>query len=437
MSLKTPSDLAAAPAAKAKSTASMFRRPILNTLGRMSLGSLTVQLPDGERCDFGCDASNGPSAQMSIHREEFFKRIALYGGVGMAESYIEGEWDSPDLCAVIEWFIHNIAHDERLRGSSQRFRLVGLLRAVNKVGHWLRPNSLETSRRNIAEHYDLGNGFYKLWLDPSMTYSSARFTEPKQSLESAQMAKYEALCDKLRLCQSDHVLEIGCGWGGFSCYAAKTYGCKVTAVTISQAQFDEATKRVAEAGLAELIEIRMQDYRKITGQFDKIASIEMLEAVGDRYLETYFAKCADVLSPNGLLAVQMITVPDNRHKQLRKGADFIQKHIFPGSLLLSVGRVNRAINRTGDLFLHGMEDLGASYARTLREWHVNFNAVLDEVRAQGFSEAFIRKWNYYLKYCEAAFASRNISVVQAVYTRPNNQAGLHRQDGVNAVARSR
>jgi cyclopropane-fatty-acyl-phospholipid synthase len=416
--------------------ASLFRNPILKTLQRMPLGRLTIQLPDGECREFGSDASSGPAAEMTIHVEDFFKHTALFGGVGMGESYIAGDWDTPDLCAVIEWFIHNIARDEKLRGSSQRFRFVGLLRGINKLGHLLRPNSLNTSRRNIAEHYDLGNDFYKLWLDPSMTYSSARFTEPNQSLESAQQAKYEALCDKLRLCKDDHVLEIGCGWGGFSCYAAQTYGCQVTAVTISQAQFDEATRRVAEAGLEAKIEIRLEDYRHISGQFDKIASIEMLEAVGDRYLETYFGKCAEVLSPHGLLAVQMITVPDNRHKQLRKGADFIQKHIFPGSLLLSVGRVNQALNCTGDLYLHGLEDLGASYARTLREWHVNFNAVLEEVRSQGFSNTFIRKWNYYLKYCEAAFASRNISVVQAVYTRPNNQASLHRQDGINSAARS-
>ena len=282
------------------------------------------------------------------------------------------------------------------------------------MGHLLRPNSLTTSRRNIAEHYDLGNDFYKLWLDPTMTYSAARFTHPEQTLEEAQNSKYQALCEKLRLTAGDHVLEIGCGWGGFSIFAASRYGCRVTGVTISQAQHDEAVKRVQAAGLSDKIEIRMQDYRKITGQFDKIASIEMLEAVGDQYLETYFRKCTEVLKPNGLLAFQMITVPDYSYQDLKRGVDWIQKHIFPGSLLLSITRVNQAIQRVGDLFMHGMEDMGSGYARTLREWHVNFNARLDEVRGLGYSETFIRKWNYYLKYCEAAFATRNISVVQAV-----------------------
>ena len=249
-------------------------------------------------------------------------------------------------------------------------------------------------------------------------------------MEEAQNSKYQALCEKLRLTAGDHVLEIGCGWGGFSIFAASRYGCRVTGVTISQAQHDEAVQRVQAAGLSDKIEIRMQDYRKITGQFDKIASIEMLEAVGDQYLETYFRKCTEVLKPNGLLAFQMITVPDYSYQDLKRGVDWIQKHIFPGSLLLSITRVNQAIQRVGDLFMHGMEDMGSGYARTLREWHVNFNARLDEVRGLGYSETFIRKWNYYLKYCEAAFATRNISVVQAVYTKPANQ-DLHREDGVH------
>jgi cyclopropane-fatty-acyl-phospholipid synthase len=259
-----------------------------------------------------------------------------------------------------------------------------------------------------------------------MTYSAAKYTRPDQSLEEAQIAKYEALCQKLHLKASDHVLEIGCGWGGFSMHAAKTYGCRVTGVTISQEQFNEATKRVKEAGLEHLIEIRFQDYRLITGQFDKIASIEMLEAVGEKYLETYFAKCAEVLAPHGILAVQMITVPDHHFRQLARGADWIQKHIFPGSLLLAVGRVNEAIRKTSTLSPLELEDLGSGYARTMREWFIEFNAKLDAVRAQGFSETFIRKWNYYLKYCESAFATRNISVVQASWSRYSHEA-VHQQ----------
>ena len=284
---------------------------------------------------------------------------------------------------------------------------------------------MATSRRNIAEHYDLGNDFYSLWLDETMTYSAARFETADQKLEDAQASKYDALCQKLDLKPTDHVLEIGCGWGGFCTHAARTYGCRVTAVTISKEQFAYATARVEREGLADKVEIRLQDYRHIEGQFDKIASIEMLEAVGDQYLETWFAKCHEVLKPDGLLAFQAITTPDCRHSNLRKGVDWIQKHIFPGSLLLSLARLNEAANRTGDLFLHGLEDLGAGYAKTLSLWHERFNDRLDEVSSLGFDGTFIRKWNFYLKYCEAAFATRNISVVQAVYTRPNNTA-LHR-----------
>jgi cyclopropane-fatty-acyl-phospholipid synthase len=277
------------------------------------------------------------------------------------------------------------------------------------------------SKRNISEHYDLGNDFYALWLDPSMTYSSARFQYPEQSLQEAQEAKYEALCQKLHLNAKDHVLEIGCGWGGFALYAAKKYGCSITGVTISQAQASYANEKIAAAGLQGQITIRIEDYRHITGSYDKIVSIEMLEAVGDRYHESFFSKCHEVLRPHGLLGVQMITVPDYRYPSLKRSVDWIQRHIFPGSLLLSVGRINQVLLNTSDLFLHDLEDLGNDYARTLARWHQNFNAALPQVKALGFDEPFIRSWNYYLKYCEAAFATRNISVVQAIYTRPNNK----------------
>jgi cyclopropane-fatty-acyl-phospholipid synthase len=257
-----------------------------------------------------------------------------------------------------------------------------------------------------------------------MTYSSARFTSASETLRDAQIAKYDALCRKLRLQPGEHLLEIGSGWGGMACHAARHYGVRVTSVTISEEQFKFATDRVYCEGLSDRVEIRLQDYRSIRGCFDKIVSIEMMEALGDRYLRTYCEKLHELLAPRGLVALQYITVPDCRHAELRRGIDFIQKHIFPGSLLLSVGRVNEILNRSGNLFLHDLEDLGASYTRTLHAWWERFNAQLAAVRALGFDEGFIRKWNYYLQYCEAAFASRNISVVQAVYTRPNNRS-LH------------
>jgi cyclopropane-fatty-acyl-phospholipid synthase len=409
--------------AMAVSRRCLHRWAVLKTLLSFRQGRLMMQLPDGERIFFGDASLREPTAVMHIqHPLKFFIQVARYGGVGLGEAYTEALWDTPDLRAVLDWFIVNIQSNPELRGSSQRFKLIGFLRMANRLQHLLRPNSLSTSRRNIAEHYDLGNDFYKLWLDATMTYSAAKYTREDQPLEEAQIAKYEALCQKLHLKPTDHVLEIGCGWGGFSIYAAKTYGCRITGVTISEEQHREATQRVREAGLADRIEIRFQDYRLITGQFDKIASIEMLEAVGEKYLETYFAKCAEVLAPHGILAVQMITVPDHNYRQLAKGADWIQKHIFPGSLLLAVGRVNEAIRRTSTLSPLALEDLGAGYARTMREWFIRFNEKLSEVRALGYSESFIRKWNYYLRYCESAFATRNISVVQASWSRYQHAA---------------
>jgi cyclopropane-fatty-acyl-phospholipid synthase len=344
----------------------------------------------------------------------------LFGDVGFGESYVEGEWDTPDIERVIAWFLLNTDNSPAQPGSGAKSALINLLRGWNRLQHLARPNSLRTSRRNIAEHYDLGNDFYRIWLDPTMTYSSALFTDAGQTLEEAQVEKYDALCRNLRLRAADHVLEIGGGWGGFAEHAAKKYGCRITTVTISRAQCDHARERMQRAGLAERVEVRLQDYRRIEGRFDKIVSIEMMEALGDKYLETFTARVHALLAPDGLAGFQYITVPDCRHDELKRGVDWIQRHIFPGSLLLSVGRVNQALNRTGDLFLHALADHGLSYARTLRLWRDAFNRNLESVRALGFDERFIRKWNYYLSYCEAAFAMRNISVVQAVYTRPNN-----------------
>jgi cyclopropane-fatty-acyl-phospholipid synthase len=253
-----------------------------------------------------------------------------------------------------------------------------------------------------------------------MTYSAAKFSSDTESLEEAQLAKYDALCQMLRLKASDHLLEIGSGWGGMAEYVVNNYGCRVTTVTISQRQYEYARERFQRAGISDRIDLRLQDYREITGKFDKVVSIEMMEAIGDRYLERYFAKINEVTTPDALIALQYITVPDSRHSALRRGVDFIQKHIFPGSLLLSIGRVNRAIHRTGELSLFELKDIGLDYARTLRCWFEKFNARLEEVRSLGFCERFVRKWNYYLQYCESAFAMRNISVVHALYSRPNN-----------------
>jgi len=400
-----------------------YQRVVVDALGKMTAGCLRLELPDGEIKIIGAPAAE-ISATMRVRSAAFFQKCVLFGDVGFGEAYVDGDWETDSIERVIAWAIFNVENSPSMSGSTSRAFALNLLKFYNRALHLLRPNSLATSRRNISEHYDLGNDFYRLWLDETMTYSSARFTAAGQPLREAQIEKYDALCRQLRLQPDDHLLEIGSGWGGLACHAARNYGCRVTTVTISEEQFKYARERSVREGVADRVEIRLQDYRHITGSFDKVVSIEMMEALGDRYLETYFAKIDEVLKPEGLVALQYITVPDSRHDELRRGIDWIQKHIFPGSLLLSVGRVNLALNRTSDLFLHQFEDLGSSYARTLHVWWENFNGRLDEVRALGFDERFIRKWNYYLQYCEAAFASRNISVVQAVYTRPNNRA-LH------------
>lgn len=400
--------------------ASLPERIVLSLFRKFTHGGLSIQYPDGHSLHFGEEGAPISARIILNNPAEFFKRATFYGNIGMGEAYTDAVWDTPDIAAVISWFALNMTALQGDDSDSSTLPGVNILKIINWFRHLKRSNTVETSRRNIAEHYDLGNEFYGKWLDETMTYSSAKFTGKTATLAEAQTEKYDALCRKLQLSPTDHVLEIGCGWGGFSHHAAQHYGCKVTAVTISEAQAAYARQRIETANLSHLVEIRIQDYRHITGHFDKIASIEMLEAVGHKFHESFFAKCNEVLAPHGLLGMQYITVPDNRYKSLTKGVDWIQKVIFPGSLLLSVGRINEVLNKTGNLFCHHLEDLGLDYARTLSTWHENFNANLDEIRPLGFDKPFIRTWNYYLKYCEAAFTTRNISVVQAIYTRPNN-----------------
>lgn len=410
-----PEDTAKVPEA----THRLYRALVLSIFEKMVYGHMRLELPDGSLREYG-NAGARVSARIRIANEAFFKKCVLYGDVGFGEAYVDGDWHTDSIERVVTWAIENVENLPSMSGSKVKAIWFNLLKVYNRVQHWLRPNSIATSRRNIAEHYDLGNVFYQLWLDATMTYSSALYTSRDQSLEEAQTAKYDSLCRKLRLKEHEHVLEIGSGWGGFSVHAARKYGCKVTTVTISEEQFKFSKERFAKEGLSDRIEIRLADYRSLSGKFDKIASIEMMEALGDRYLETYLSKLNELLKPSGIIGLQYITVPDCRHSELREGIDWIQKHIFPGSLLLSVGRVSEGFNKTGELFLHELEDLGASYAKTLRVWWERFNSRSEALIKLGFDQRFQRKWNYYLQYCEAAFTARNITVVQATYSRPNN-----------------
>ncbi len=405
-------------------SSSFYERKVIDVFRRMSAGHLSLHLPDGHTVSIGSPASQ-IHAVIHVRDPEFFKSVMLYGDIGFGEAYTAGWWDTPSIERVISWAILNVKNTPGMSGSRLGRGLVNLLARVNRIQHWARPNSKKMARRNISEHYDLGNDFYSLWLDETMTYSSGLYTRNDMPLKAAQTAKYDALCRRLELKAGDRVLEIGCGWGGFASHAAKNYGCHITALTISAAQYEYASERFLREGIADSVDLRMEDYRDTAGQFDKIVSIEMMEALGDRYLETFTRQLHRLLKPEGLVALQFITCPDQRHDEMRRNVDWIQKHIFPGSLLLSLSRVGQAMRRSGDLMLHELQDMGLHYARTLREWWATFNDRRSEILALGFDDRFMRKWNYYLQYCEAAFASRNISVVQAVYTRPNN-TGIQR-----------
>ncbi|WP_208645499.1 SAM-dependent methyltransferase [Mucilaginibacter endophyticus] len=392
---------------------------VLRLMNKMSLGKLNITLPDGTALLIGNGHTN-LSAIIIVNHEEFFKRIVLSGDIGFGEAYVDGLWDTPNITNVIKWVLLNIENAPTVSGSKVQGLMLNLLKWVNKFTHLKRANTIDGSRRNIAEHYDLNNDFFATFLDPTMTYSSAYFYKEGLSLEEAQLAKYERLCRQLHLQPADHVLEIGSGWGGNAIYMAKHYGCKVTSLTISEEQHKLATERVQAAGLGDKVTILIKDYREMEGCFDKIVSVEMLEAVGHKYLPEYFRQCNRLLKLNGIFALQVITCPDSRYYSLRKGVDWIQKHIFPGSLLPSVAAINAAVNQTSDLTLVDLKDLGLDYAKTLKLWFNTFNAELPEVKTLGFGERFIRQWNYYLNYCEAAFAMRNINVMQLTYVRPNN-----------------
>ncbi|MFZ4775727.1 MAG: class I SAM-dependent methyltransferase [Terrimicrobiaceae bacterium] len=397
-----------------------FRNLVLKSFAKFKHGTLTVYLPEGSKRVYG-GVYKGLEVEIRILKESFFRRSVLFGAIGFAESYMAAEWETEDLTKVIAWFILNSSEADALQTNQSRGTgLFNILNLINRSYHRRRPNSLETSRENIRDHYDLSNEFFQLWLDPTMTYSSGYFDTPGTALEGAQIRKYDLLCRKLHLSAADEVLEIGSGWGGFSIHAARQYRCKITTVTISEKQFAEASTRIQEAGLTDRIEILLCDYRTIRGRFDKIVSIEMLEAVGERYVNGYFEKIHEVLKPHGLLALQAILCPDRQYPILRDGVDFIQKHIFPGSLLMCNARITEAMMASGDLNLLDYEDMAPHYALTLRIWRENFEAKLPEILAMGFDEEFIRKWRYYLCYCEAAFGTRHITVAQMVYSRPDN-----------------
>jgi len=382
---------------------------VLSSAGRIEAGELSITLPHGgER--FFRGAQEGPKAHLQVHDPRMFRRTSLGGTLAFAEAYMDCDCDSPDLVALIEFVIRN---EEALMKSLDGRRWARLL---PKLGHWLRPNSRRGARRNIAWHYDLGNDFYALWLDPSMTYSSAVFERPEETLQAAQGNKYRRMAELAAIGPDDHVLEVGCGWGGFCSWAAREIGCRVTAITISRDQHDFAARRLQAEGLADRVDLRFQDYRDLDGHFDRIVSIEMLEAVGEAYWPTYFTMVRDRLRPGGRAALQVITIDDEFFEDYRSDVDFIQRYIFPGGLLPSPGRLRDQVLRAG-LEWGRAEGFGEHFARTLAIWRRSFEVAWPDVVGLGFDERFRRMWRYYLAYCEAGFRTGRIDVLQAAVSK--------------------
>ena len=370
-------------------------------------GTFTLVHPDGESETFG-QAGSGPDATLRVRDWAFARRALASGDIGVAESYIAGEWDTPDLATLLTVLADTYERLNRLAVGG------GLVRAMNWLRHSLfRKNSERQAKRNIHAHYDLGNAFYSAWLDPSMTYSSALFAHGDEALEAAQARKYESLCEAMGLEPGMSVLEIGCGWGGFAEHAAARRGARVTGLTISQAQLDFARARMERQGLADQVELRFQDYRQADGQFDRIASIEMFEAVGEQYWPAYFRTIRERLTDTGRAGLQIITIDASMFDRYRKRVDFIQQYVFPGGMLISEPRLAEEAERAG-LKVTATRRFGPDYARTLALWAVRFEAAWDTLRAQGFDEQFRRLWRFYLAYCEAGFRTGRTDVIQVV-----------------------
>lgn len=388
------------------------RARVHSRLAQLRSGSITL-VEGRERTCLG-DPRAALSARVHVDDPRFYRAIAFRGALGGAEAYMDGHWRCDDLSNLIRILAaeRNIATGLN-RGAARWHR------PVLALFHALRRNTRSGSRRNIAAHYDLGNEFFELFLDPTLTYSSGIFETPTATMEEASFAKYERLCQKLRLGPDDHVLEIGTGWGGFALHAARRHGCRVTTTTISRRQYEVARARVEEAGLSDRIEVLLEDYRDLSGSYDKLVSIEMIEAVGHEQLETFFAVCGERLKPDGVMALQAITVPDANLEAHVRSIDFIKRYIFPGGELVSVGSVNDAATQASDLRLTHFEDLTPHYTETLRRWRSRMFENLPRLHALGLDDRFVRMWQFYLCYCEGGFAERSIGLMQAVLEKPN------------------
>lgn len=388
----------------------LAQRVIFGLLTRLKVGKLSIELPNGTTRLFD-SGKPGPEAVLQVCDPSFFRSFLTRGEIGFGEAYQQGVIDSPNLVDLLSLAIENRQAIDFNRGVTKL-----LSRRRNLRLHRNRGNSVDGSKENIHAHYDLGNDFFELFLGETMTYSAAVFESGDETLKQAQENKYRRLCDLVHLSESDHLLEIGSGWGGFAMFAAKTYGCQVTTITISEEQFALAKGRIEAAGLADLVHIQFIDYREMEGEFDKIVSIEMFEAVGVEYFETFFLKCSSLLKIGGRLAMQVITVPDRAFEKQKVGVNWVQKYIFPGGVLPSLAEMERVNARTG-LVLDSSDDIGADYAVTLHQWRDAFWANMDTVRAQGYDDYFVKTWDYYLAACEAGFLTRITGDVHVAFDK--------------------
>ena len=391
----------------------LARTIMLKVLAKLQIGSLTFT-ENGETLVFGStEDPAAPHAEVHVHDSDLYRRVLTGGSIAAGETFIEGLWSSPDLTAVTRAFSANLSMLEAM-SDKQNY----LARLALKMNHWARRNTTARSRENISAHYDLGNDFFSLFLDPSMMYSSAVFPTRDSDLASAAQHKLHLICEDLELKPEDHLIEIGTGWGGMAIYAAEHCGCRVTTTTISREQFDYTVNAVTARGLQDRITVLFDDYRDLTGQFDKLVSIEMIEAVGHQFYDTYFRTISHLLKPHGKAVIQAITMTEQRYEQARDSVDFIKRYIFPGGCLPSLTVISDALSRMTDMQMSNLRDITQDYADTLSAWHEGFLNELDAVQGMGFDDRFIRMWRYYLSYCEGGFRERIIGTYQITMTKP-------------------
>ena len=413
VSLVSEKHLAATP--KPGMFAQLARKLVLKHLQRINIGC--INLTDGSfKTRFGQPEDEAELVtNIEVLNASFYADIAFGGSIGAGEAYMQGSWRCEDLVSLVRILVRNRHVLDGMEEGSAR-----LTRPLQKVFHWFNRNTREGARRNISAHYDLGNDFFSLWLDESMMYSSAMFERHDQSLAAAQQHRLDVVCEKLELGPDDHVVEIGTGWGGFAIHAVKKYGCRVTTTTISKQQYEMARQRVIDAGLEDRIELLLEDYRDLEGRYDKLVSIEMIEAIGSDQYDAYFRQCSQLLKPGGRMLIQAITIADQQYAYAQRNVDFIQRYIFPGSCLPSLSVMTSTIAKTGDMLVTGVADIGRDYALTLNHWRRNFFSHIDAVIELGYPEEFVRMWEFYLCYCEGGFLERAISDVHLVAEKPGN-----------------